>query len=248
MLAAATIAPMLSAEERHSIESRYYLEVGGGSVLDTYLSPMKYDGVSLGLSGEWSKNVAWAKNTRMQFNASLSGIIAQPPAKSSTLYQADMNFEWGLRRVWQVSPRFSWNVGGGIGTNLGVVYLPGNGNNPATAKADLNLFIATAGAYSFTLKKLPVTVRDQVRLPSLSMFFSQDYAEPYYEIYMGNHSGLVHPGWWGNNFAIDNLLSADMTFSKHTLTVGYRFRVRSSYINDINTQIVTHAFVVGLTY
>jgi hypothetical protein len=237
------------AQQKRPVTSRYSLEIGGGSVLDTYLSPIKYSGVSLSLAGEWDKHVAWADSTMvMQFNGAISSVLAQNPTKNKNLYEADLNFEWGLRKEWRPIRNLTLRGGAGVGFNAGVIYKPSNNNNPATAKADVNLSLGAMARYDTHIGRLPITISDEVRLPSLSLFFSQQYAETYYEIYLGNHSGLVHAGWWGNNFCIDNLCVVDMKLSKYSLSVGYRLRVRSSYVCDINTQIVTHAAVVGLTF
>lgn len=248
ILLLALISVMGMAQQR-PVTSRYSLEVGGGSLLDTYLSPIKYSGVSLSLSGEWYKNVAWADSTLlMQFNGAISSVIAQNPTKNKNMYEAGLDFEWGLRKEWHPLRNLTLRGGAGIGLDVGVIYKPTNNNNPATAKADVNLLLGGMACYNTHIGRLPISIFDEVRLPSLSIFFSQQYAETYYEIYLGNHSGLVHAGWWGNNFCIDNLCAMDMKLSKYSLSVGYRFKVRSSYVCDINTQIVTHAAVIGLTF
>ena len=93
----------------------------------------------------------------------------------------------------------------------------------------------------------PLTLRYQPVLPVAGVFFSPDYGELYYEIYLGNHSGLAHFAWWGNYFMLDNHLTADLSLGATSLRLGYSGRIFSSKVNDIVTHVFTHAFVVGIS-
>ncbi len=76
--------------------------------------------------------------------------------------------------------------------------------------------------WSGSLGRLPLSLRYQPVLPVVGAFFAPDYGELYYEIYLGNHSGLAHCGWWGNYFALENLLTADLRLGSTTLRIGYK--------------------------
>lgn len=225
--------------------STYRIEAGAGSILETYLSPLKYHGASMALSGSWRHALRGSKTVEMTFDGSIEGFITRSPAKNANMYLGSISFDWGVRRLWKAGTNWRLGIGGGPRLDAGVIYEPRNGNNPAAAKCAVAAEISAFGSYSFNWLGKRLTVTDDVRLPSASIFFSQQYGESYYEIYRGNHSGLVHFGWWGNNFCIDNLLSIEIPMKKGALTAGYHFKVRSSYICDINTQAVSHAFVVG---
>lgn len=243
------IIAALTAGADNPVSSTYTLEIGGGSALDTYLSPLNYTGTALRVSGQWEKHPAWsAPSVTMQFNASIGTQFNQNPAHTTREYLLDLDFDWGLTKHWMPTPALTLGLGGSAGFYLGGIYMPRNSNNPVDAMASIELSIKGMAAYSFRLGRLPVTVADRVSLPSLSAFFSQQYGEPYYEIYLGNSSDLVHCGWWGNAFAINNLLSASLRFNHIDLLIGYRWRVRSRYVCNINTQIVSHSFVVGCTF
>lgn len=239
----------LTISAANPVTSTYTIEAGGGSTLDTYLSPLKYTGPVLRVSGQWDKHPAWSvPSVSMQFNASLGAQFNKNPARTTREYLLELDFDWGLMKHWLPTPDLTLGLGGAAELYVGGAYLPRNSNNPADAKASLGLSLKGMAAYSFRIGRLPVTACEQVSLPSLSAFFSQQYGEPYYEIYLGNHSGLIHCGWWGNAFAINNLLSATLHFRHIDLLVGYRWRVRSWYVCHINTQIVSHSFVVGCTF
>ncbi len=63
---------------------------------------------------------------------------------------------------------------------------------------------------------------------------------------MGNHSNLAHFGWWGNRFDMENLLAADLHLGSTILRIGYRNRIASSWINNINCRDISHSLVLGI--
>ena len=79
------------------------------------------------------------------------------------------------------------------------------------------------------------------------VFFSPDYGELCYEIYLGDHSGLAHAAWWGNYFKLDDQLTADLHFGSTNLRIGYHGSIFSSEVNHIVTNIFTHAFTIGVS-
>jgi hypothetical protein len=93
---------------------------------------------------------------------------------------------------------------------------------------------------------MPVTFRYMADLPLTGVFFAPDYGELYYEIYLGNHSGLIHAAYPGNYFRLNNLLTADMHFGATTLRIGYQCNIFSSKANDIVANRTTHQFVIGI--
>lgn len=235
--------------ESHPVNSIYMVECGGAELLDTYLSPLKYDGVSMALRGEWSK--AMRQNPRhlmMLIDASLYGSIADSPAGNSSIYDIGIGFRWQMMYKWQPVSGLQVAAGGGLQLDAGAMYLRRNSNNPVSARASIDLTANAMLSYRTKFFGVPVRLMDRVTLPSLGVCFSPEYGESYYEIYLGNHDGLVHCGWWGNHFSVENLLAADFSMGDLSLRLGYRLDCRSSYISNINTRRVSHAFVLGLSY
>lgn len=229
------------------VTSVYAVEIGKISILDTYLSPLEYTGTSVALSGLWKKAmpfdpVRWTMN----FDADIRLARTLNPAKLASEYMFSTSFLWGMNRRWQLPFDIQLSAGASAGISAGVIYLPKNSNNPASAKCSVSLALQTEVSRKFSIGRLPVVISDRVYLPSLSVFFSPQFGESYYEIYLGNHSGLAHCGWWGNFFCIDNIFAVDLDFGKTAMRVGYRFNVRSSYVSDINSKIMSHMFVIGV--
>ncbi|MBR4721944.1 MAG: hypothetical protein IK053_02695, partial [Muribaculaceae bacterium] len=78
-------------------------------------------------------------------------------------------------------------------------------------------------------------------------FFSPEYGQLYYEIYMGDNKNLAHFAHFGNYFSMENLVSVDMQFGKTALRLGYRGNILSTKVNNITSRDITHALVVGIT-
>lgn len=241
--------PQLRAEESpdRSVHSVWALEWGAESILDTYLSPLRYHGTGLGLSASWQKNFTTRPELWVMHNdAAVRSATTHNPAHNARMFDFDIRYDWGASRRFTLPRRLQLFAGASAGLQGGVIYLPRNGNNPASAKAELRLSLTAGAEWHTRLGRMPLRLVESVRLPSLSAFFSPQYGETYYEIYLGNHKGLAHCGWWGNHFAIDNLIAADLGLGRTALRVGYRFDARTSWVNHINTQVFTHALVIGV--
>lgn len=248
MLAFFALAPGVGAER--PITSAYNLEIGRADILDTYVSPLKYDGLGAAFTGSWSKLTPWTgERISMRFDASISGAVPRNPARNATLYDVGFGFSWSPS--WRfMSPQSPWQIcaGPGVGFEAGVIYQPRNSNNVVALRGDVTFNLQAEGSYALKIGRLPVTLSDRVSLPTLGVVYTPAYGETYFEIWAGNHDGLAHLGWWGNHFRVDNLLSASLNFGKRSLTLGYRFKVWSSYINHINVQHTDNFFVVGFSY
>ncbi len=235
-----------TTDVKRPITQTYMLKIGGTSALDTYLSPVRYNGWSVDLAGSWSKRLPWHRNSwQMAFDADAGVSRMLNPAGNAMMLGFDGSVAWGVARIFLTSAGISFTVGASTLAECGVLYLPRNSNNPASAKAAVSIAATASISYPFKIGRLPVRLSNRVSFPSLSLFFSPHYGETYYEIYLGNHSGLAHFGWWGNKFCIDNLLSFDLDIGPSSLRIGYGYSLRSSWVNELNTQLQTHSFVVG---
>jgi len=185
----------------------------------------------------------WVRQLRLGIN----GSRTTNPAGNSYLWYGGIDFSWGMMRRWKLPCGFSAAIGGSASLELGCLYLERNGNNPASAKAAVTLNATGYIAWNGSIWSLPVTVRYQPTLPVTGAFFAPDYGELYYEIYLGNHSGLAHCAWWGNYFRLDNMLSADLHFGSTSLRLGYSADILSTKVNEVVTHIITHTAVIGIS-
>lgn len=229
------------------VTSTYSLEVGSTKVQATYLSPLKYSGRTLSASGNWQKAMPFNPyHAIMEFNAQGNFVSLLNPTKTASMVGLTASFSWGMAWRAKLPCDFQVTAGGAIGLEGGAYYLTRNSNNPVEAIATASLDITASVSKPFRIGKLPILFSDRVRIPSLGIFFCPQYGETYYEIYLGNKEGLVHPGWWGNNFRIDNLLSFTLDFGRTAMTIGYRLSAYNQWANHLNTGIVTNSFVIGV--
>ena len=248
----AVLSVSAQAQDKEVLESRpvtglYSIELGTKNVLATYLSPLHYTGTNFSLSGIWSKAMPFnPRSAVMTFRGGADFTNMLNPAQTARMVGINAWFTWGMAWRTQLPSKLQFTVGGDVGIDGGAYYLLRNSNNPVQAMAEFGLAASASLSYPFKIGKLNLLIADNVRLPSFGLFFAPEYGETYYEIYLGNHKGLVHPGWWGNNFRIDNLLSLTFDFGRTAMTVGYRFRFDTQWANNLETRIMTNSFVIGV--
>lgn len=232
------------------VAAAYTLGVGSAHVCDTYLTPLHYDG--------WSAALGYERLQAMRFNPQrwvmqLDGRFTldrtQNPARNATINGIDLRIAWAM--MWRTQlpayPSLSLYAGGYAEAHAGALMLARNGNNPVQARAAATVGVTAMAVCRARIGRLPVTLRYQAALPLTGAFFSPDYGELYYEIYLGNHSGLVHAAWPGNYFKLDNTLTADLHLGNTALRLGYACGVFSSKTSGIVARDISHRFIIGVT-
>lgn len=235
------------ATVRRPVVTTVSVEAGGGQIVDSYLSPLKFNGVSLAMAGRWMKSLPGVPSWRSDLSGRLSYITGTPTYNMARIYSFGGEFDWALMHGWVVADGLTLSAGVGTSLFFGADYLPVNGNNPATGKLSADLTLCVSASKRFMLFGKRLTVSDYVSVPSLGAFFSQGYGESYYEIWLGNRSGLAHFGWWGNHFCLSNELRISYAFRSCSLSLGYRFGLRSSWVDNVNCRVMTNAVTLGLT-
>lgn len=245
---ATTSAATDSIATLRPVTAAYMLEIGSSHISDTYLTPLKYTG--------WTTAFSYERMQAMKFNPErwvmrLATTIemdkADNPVKNSSIWYLGLDVSWGMTHRWKLAHDITLAAGGSTAVDLGCIYSERNGNNPASAKAAWTLNLTAYASWNLNIGSLPVTLRYQPTLPVTGVFFSPDYGQLYYEIYLGNDSGLAHAAWWGNYFAMENLLTADLHLSSTCLRIGYRNNILSTKVDNITTRMANHSFVVGLS-
>ena len=225
----------------------YSIQTGWQDVLATYLSPLHYKGREIGLFGEWSKAMPFnPDNAIMRFRGESHFSNLLNPAKTARMIGLTGSFSWGMEWRKRLPEGFQITAGGATQIKGGAYYLLRNGNNPVQAMANLSLNITGSVSKKFKIGNLPILAADEISIPSIGAFFCPGYGETYFEIYLGNHKGLAHFGWWGNNFRLDNLLSFTLDFGRTAGMIGYRFNADTQWANNLNSKIFTHSIVIGI--
>lgn len=230
------------------VTSVFMVEGGASTLADTYLTPLFYDGWHAGFAYEHNQATAFSPANWLR-RLSIKGLFDDTSnrVRNATMLNAEIEANFGFMRRLSLPVRgLKVGVGPAIDARAGVLYLSRNGNNPASAKGSVTVDAIGFASYHLKLWRLPITFRYQVDLPVVGACFSPDYGQLYYEIWLGERSGLVNPAIWGRYFRIDNLLVADLHLGSTTLRIGYHNDVISTKCHDIVSRRVTHAFTLGV--
>ena len=236
-------------EPLRPVASAFTFEIGRQSALDTYLSPIRYSGLDVALGYERLRAAGFAPEKWLtRHNASVNFASMNNQSGSGAMMSLYLDYSFAMLRRWQLG-RGLWLAGGGeAALTLGGLYNLRNSNNPATAKVAIDLGATAMASYHLRVGRLPLTFRYQVSLPVVGAFFSPAFGQSYYEMfYIGNTAGIVHFGAWHNRVDLRNYLSVDIHVGKRALRLGYRQLMRTTHVNHLDTQVLGHMFVLGIS-
>ena len=208
--------------------------VGFTNVFDTYLSPQEYKGVDFRISRESMRMTKWMNgNVSLQsfFQADLG--YTHNRVDNNNTFSGLANWNYGLHYNFPITSNFKLLAGGLIDLNGGFVYNLRNGNNPAQARAYINLDASGMAIWDLRIKNYPISLRYQVNLPFAGIMFSPNYGQSYYEIFtLGNWNGVINFTSLHNQPSLRQMLTVDFP-------VG-RAKMRLAYLWDAQHPIVTH--------
>lgn len=233
--------------EVNPTRSMFTLDMGYASIHDSYLTPITYEGLGLGLAYEASK-LCKQGNWQWQLNVGADYNYVENPAQNNDLQKLMGDLSFAMQRRWAnaVAGRLNLSVGPMTQLRAGIVYNAVNSNNPVTVRAHWNVGAAAGADFHTRLGRKPITLRYQVQLPVVGVFFAPEYDESYYEIYLGNHRNLAHLGWWGNRLDMTHYLGAEVRLGGTVMSLGYRTRLEHWKVNNLKVHDVTHALVLGI--
>ena len=231
------------------VVSAYTLETGSSHITDTYLSPLKYTGLSAAIGYERCQAMKFCpEKWVMQLRLTAGMDYTDNPAKNVNIMGFGLSSTWGMirkfRNVWQEGLHIY--AGGSTSLNLGALYSTRNGNNPVSAKASWTVNATAMATFSLKIKSLPITLRYQPTIPICGIFFSPEYDQLYYEIYKGNTSRIVNFAQPFSYFYMDNLLTADLRLGGTTLRLGYHGTILSTEVHHIVCNMSSHNFLIGI--
>ena len=221
--------------------------IGRTKLLDTYLSPMNYQGSHMGISHELIRYInrgddKWAN----QFMFNIEFASTNTVFGSGLVYEAMAGYTGTSYRIFPIARNFQLGVGPSLGVDGGVIYNMGGGNNPASARVAIKAGVGGIATYKLFIRKYTLFLRYQAILPLISTFFSPAYGQSYYEIFsLGNRKGIVKFGSFHNRFDMDNLLSLDLPIGRNYFRMGYSCKMQMTNTNHIKTRVVSNAFLFG---
>ena len=232
------------------VNSAFTFDLGSASILDTYLTPIKYTGLNVRAGYERMQAMKFSPErwvSQMDMGVEYQNVKNIP--RNHVMHSLMAEYQWGMMHRWHIDcvQGLQLMAGGGARFRGGVIYNSGNSNNPVSAKIHLSANVQGMVVYNMRVGRLPVTFRYEATLPVIGVFFSPEYGQSFYEIYLGDRSGIVHCGWWGNRFDMRNLLTVDLHFGRTSLRLGYRGQIETSFVNNLNYRFFTHSAVVGIS-
>lgn len=229
------------------VNSHFTYDIGSSIIANTYLTPLKYTGWGMRLGYDRTQAMKFRPEHMVQrITAGIDLDRTLNPAGNAKMWRLTGDFDYGITCRMRLPQNITVAGGLSTGIDLGVIYNTRNGNNPVAVEAAWTINITGALMWHHTLlgKKLLLTYRPTI--PITGVFFSPDYGELFYEISLGDHSGLAHCAWWGNYFRMENLLTADISFGATELRLGFRNNILSTRVNNLTTRVVTCAAVIGI--
>ena len=131
----------------------------------------------------------------------------------------------------------------------GFVYNLRNTNNPASARAYINLDASGMAIWHTKIKNYPLALRYQVNLPVIGVMFSPHYGQSYYEIFtLGHASGVVRFTSLHNQPALRQMLSVDFPIRYTKMRLSYLCDLQQSKLNGIKTHTYSQVFMVGFVH
>ncbi|MDR0892588.1 MAG: DUF3316 domain-containing protein [Mediterranea sp.] len=249
LLAPLTLPAQVDTTQIHRYTTRATLYGAGfTNVFDTYLSPQAYKGVDFRLSRENMRMTKlWDNHVSEQnfFQADL-GYTHNRVDNNNTL-SALVNWTYGLHYQFRLTQNFKLLAGALIDANGGFVYNLRNGNNPASARAYLNLDASGMAIWHLRIKRYPIVLRYQANLPVLGLMFSPHFGQSYYDIFtQGNSGGVVQFTSLHNQPSLRQMLSADFPIGTTRFRLTYMADLQQSNVNHIKTHTYSHVFMVGV--
>lgn len=221
--------------------------VGYTNVYDTYLSPLEYKGMEFRISREsmrMTKLFDGNVSTQSFFQANLS--YAKNEAETSSAFAGLVNWNYGLHYQFRINEHLKLLAGGMGELNGGFIYNLRNSNNPASAKAYINIAASGMAIYNFKIKRYPMTLRYQLNLPFMGIMFSPDYQQSYYEIFtLGNTDNIIRFTSLHNQPSARQMISIDFPIRYTKMRFSYLCDLQQSRVNGLRTHTYSHVFMVG---
>jgi len=225
------------------------LGFGSTNILDTYLSAEHFNGGGFSfittIERQRPEN-RWS--TLMAHEANLSS--AKDRTESREELEGAYNFYWGKLYSWHLlDDHLKLQAGGLVNASLGFIYNTSNGNNPAQARAHLNVMPTSVATYQFNLWHKTFTARYELALPLCGIMFSPNYGQSYYEIFsLGNYDHNIVPTTFVSAPEWRHMLTLDIRLWRSaTLRIGYLGNMQQSKVNDLRQHIYSHRLLIGFT-
>ena len=164
MAAFIAAASSLSASEPEEtllrpVTAAYTIEAGSSHLADTYLSPIRYTGWSLGAGYSRMQAMKFSpEKWVMAFDTRVAAERTLNRVGNATMWYWGLDLHWAMMRRVRPASGITVGFGAGAGLKAGCLYSQRNGNNPASAKAALTIDLTGYVAWNTRVGRLPLTL------------------------------------------------------------------------------------------
>lgn len=228
--------------QKHKVTGDY-VAVGHANMLDSYLSPLEYTGTDVRFiahTDRWNDSTSWQR--RILYEGQLQYV--KSPTDDGKELGGMFQFSYGV--LWRPLQTERWRLafGPSADLHLGFLYNTRNGNNPAQARAALNISPLFSAAFRASGK---VTLNYEASAPLVGVMFSPNYGQSYYEIFTrGNYDHNCVFTTTVSTPSLRQMLTADIRLGRITLSVGYLGDYAQYDVNSLKYHHYTHSFVIGI--
>ena len=231
-----------------AMTSTSLIGIGTTRILDTYITPEQFSGTGfsyLNIRERGKDNRRW--NTVTEHELDLSSTDDR--SGNITMLEGSYNLYWGFYRKWNLlADRLHLQTGGVLNACLGFLYDMTASNNPAQARAAVNIMPSAITTYDLTLWQQRFAIRYELNLPLIGVMFSPNYGQSYYEIFsLGNYDHNIVPTTCICAPNIRQQITLDWQASKRwTVRVGYLGNYQQAAVNNLKQHVYTHRLLIGV--
>lgn len=229
----------------------HMLGLGPTKILDTYLTPENFSGT--GFTYLYIKDSAPADTLRKWTTTVEHELdFSSTDDRSNNASNLEGTYNFYLARYYNIRPAIKGlrlQIGAAANANLGFVYDLTTSNNPAQARAAINIIPSATAAYRFLLFRRSFTARYELQLPLVGLMFSPNYGQSYYEIFsLGNYDRNIVPTTFVSAPNFRQMVSIDWHYSQRwALRLAYLGNYQQAHVNSLKYHTYTHRFLIGLT-
>lgn len=248
IVGAALFTFCFSLSTANAQDTAYMLGIGPTNLLDTYISQEHFSGTGityLYTREKIQEDRRW--NSLIEHEISLAST--EDRSGNVTMLQGDYNLYWGrYYRLPILDGRLVLQGGAAANLCLGYLYDTTTSNNPAQARASLNVMPSAIITYAFPLFRKPGFIRYEANLPLAGVMFSPNYGQSYYEIFnRGNYDHNIVPTTFVSapNFR-QQVFIEWQTSAKWCFRIGYLGNYQQAAVNNLKQHVYTNRIMIGV--
>lgn len=255
-----TVCPKMSAEAEYAFlcdtpaglrltQRQWLWGVGRVSLLDTYLSPLTYDGVDFSVLHQTERQ-ARRLGRRLTLHSLYSAHFdySHSPTDDGKDFDGELTAAGSL--LYNFRPASAWRlgIGGTLEMSGGFTYNTRGSNNPAQGRIGVSLAASGLAEYRFRFFRQYATARLQADAQMTGVQFSPQFGQSYYEIFsLGHTDGIVHFTHPGNCPTVRFQALVTLPIRSSHLTLGYLADIRQSKLGNLKRHAWRNNFMIGFT-